>query len=530
MQLPLWTLLLPLSSTDERCADWASMGECAINKRFMGEVCGEACRSHDCALLAVYRCEVSPNMMGFSCPGVCETLGWLPAAPRCPVGYECNATAVNLEVADASTLEQCLRWAALGECSSNEAYMLAACPLSCAERAAWQCAQWAAHGECDANSQWMGQMCGAACEVVGRREECSAAMCAGTADDSESCGVGQRRRPTRWPAPYVRRREDVPFLLTVRNDLSVPFQLWFAQVGHASEKGYGVLAPGARLSQDGRLGDRWRLRALPARGAAPSSGALLRQATAGVLTARPCRCAPHVRHATDYSPATTGPNSSSVMVVQSGLAVELAVLRWDGAAHVPVGVLWPAGSRAVEHGNASTQLQIDGIYPGDLISVAEAHAVRQLQGKPTGAPISPMAESAALRRLLLMQHLQTDLVLAPCPADSPTRVGRHVDGRAARVAAERRERNLERERRQLQADNTALRAELERLDKLGSLGDLPPGALEKAVASANATLTGIDKTDARIGGAPAKAARTRPKRVAPRRQRGNRDSAHDELR
>jgi hypothetical protein len=292
--IALWTMILPWSSADEKCTDWASMGECATNERYMGEVCGEACRAQDCALLAVYRCELSPNMMAFSCPGVCEAMGWLPATPRCPVGHECNATAVSLEVADGGMLEQCLRWAALGECSQNEDYMLAACPLSCAERATWQCVQWAAHGECESNPAWMNQMCGAACELVGRREECSAAMCAGTGDGTETCGAGEPRRPARWPAPYVSRREDSPFLLTVRNDLSVPFQLWFAQVGSPSEKGYGVLAPGARVSQDGRLGDRWRFRALPSRGFAPSSGVLLRQATAGVLTARPCRCAPHV--------------------------------------------------------------------------------------------------------------------------------------------------------------------------------------------------------------------------------------------
>jgi hypothetical protein len=215
------------------------------------------------------------------------------------------------------------------------------------------------------------------------------------------------------------------------------------------------------------------------------------------------------------------------MVVQAGLAVELVVLRWDGAKHLPVGYLWPAGSRPVD----ATQLQIDGIYPGDLISVAEAHAVRQLQGTAEGAPIAPVAESAALRRLLVMQHLQTDLVVSPCPADSPARVGRPADGRAARAAAERREMELERARRQLQADNTALRAELARLEKLGSLGELPPGALKKAIASANATLAGIGTTDGFVGGAPTKAAGARPKRPPPpRRQRGVRASVRDELR
>jgi hypothetical protein len=518
--LPLWTLLLPSSSADEKCADWAAMGECATNERFMGEECAETCRAHECAHLAEHHCQASPNTMAVSCPGVCKAMGWLPPAPRCPAGYECNATAVDLEVA--GMLEQCVRWAALGECSRNEAYMVGACPLSCAEQAAWQCVQWAAQGECDANSVWMGEACGAACEAFRQREECSAAVCSGNADDSESSGAGERWRPTRRPAPYVSRRPESLVLLTVRNDMSVPFQLWFAPFAHATETGYGVLAPGARVSQDGRIGDRWRFRALPARGAAPSSGALLRQATAGVITARPCHCAPHVRDASEYTPALGGPNASSVMVVQSGLAVELVVLRWDGTAHVPVGTLWPPGSRAVKETNASTQLQIDHVYPGDLIAVAEAHAVRQLQGTPEGASMAPVAESAALRRLLLMQHLHTDLVIAPCSTDSPARVGRKADGRAAA------ERDLERERRKLQADNTALRAELERLQKLGSLGDLSPGVLQRALASANATLTAIDTTGAR--GAPAKAARARPKRNTPRRQPEGSAFEHDELR
>ena len=557
VSLTLLSLVFLCSAADERCSDWAAMGECVSNPVFMRSHCEDACAATECARHAVVQCSSARHMMDFSCPGLCEALGWLAPVPACESdASSCNATALAAEVASANALDSCMRRAAAGECEQGA--LAASCPLSCAQRAAWDCAEWAAQGECEVNGDWMERVCTHACHAVGRREECSEAVCSGLQEVSESCAMvsgggvleAQRLWASRWPSPYVNRREDVPVHLTVRNDLSVPAQLFYSAWTSPHEMGYGVLAPGARRAQEGKLGDRWRFRALAPRGASPASGALLREVIAGVLTVRPCACGPHARMATDYPPEPRGStNETSVAIAQVGVPSKLVVLQWNGSMHVPVGSIWPAASRAVKERNSSHQLIVRGLQPGDLVSVVRAADLLKMQREGEGEGMGPVVDSADFRHAILMQHLQTDLVLMPCGAEvgvSPARRERLSvgDARAARAASERRERALEKERRQLQADNTELRKELERLQKLASLGEVAPDEVERHIASATDTLARVARTEvtrkanggassAMGGAAQAKGGRVKRKRNAPRRKKRNaplQARNHDELR
>jgi len=344
----------------------------------------------------------------------------------------------------------------------------------------------------------------------------------------------------RWPAPRVSRLDNASSQLTVRNDLSQAVQLFYA-LPAAPETGYGVLAPRARQAQHACVGDRWRFRALAPRGAAPSSGALLGEVVVGVARVHPCLCAAHARDASDFEPSFSSANASALLLVLSGVSVEATALRWNGSAHVVLGSLWPSGSRRAPP-HASSQMLLTDLHEGDLVSVVVASELRKLGGG--GA----VADSAALRSAMLMQHLQTDLVLAPCPRELPAPPRTHrpalADEAASRAAQGRHERRLERELRGLEQERVALRAELGRLHEIGDVGSLPSDLADAYAARAAQLLASSGKDGRAAGGRPGVAAalssmRARGKRAPPQQRAGTttpravrRGSAteHDELR
>ena len=89
----------PCRDKNDRCADWASAGECEKNAAYMEGRCPRSCN-------------------------LCQ-----PDAEPKETASALSAAAQALPLADAS--KQCPTWAASGECSRNQVYMAKSCARSC---------------------------------------------------------------------------------------------------------------------------------------------------------------------------------------------------------------------------------------------------------------------------------------------------------------------------------------------------------------------------------------------------------------
>ena len=91
----------PCRDKNDRCADWASAGECVKNAAYMEGRCPRSCN-------------------------LCQPPG---AEPKETASAQSAATDLALRLADES--KQCPTWAASGECTRNQVYMAKSCARSC---------------------------------------------------------------------------------------------------------------------------------------------------------------------------------------------------------------------------------------------------------------------------------------------------------------------------------------------------------------------------------------------------------------
>mmetsp|Transcript_37232 Transcript_37232/g.119410 ORF Transcript_37232/g.119410 Transcript_37232/m.119410 type:complete len:565 (-) Transcript_37232:43-1737(-) len=563
----LLTLAVPLATPSEfDCAAWAASGECAANHEYMRSNCKSACDWNECLERSV-ECEAAPHTLSVVCPGLCSSSDANTSLPLpCDADQaRCDSRKFQLEASGGRKLKACVRWAESEECDKNAEYMLSACPLACAERSTAKCARWAAAGECETNGAWMRHgPCARACDASIGRVACDAAACASIHSDHgcalQSGGNGTARRRRVKPPGYNETVE-----LSVRNDGAATLQLFYA-AEDGTETGYGVVPPGARLGQGTVVGHVWRLREVVPTGSSRQQqrGRLVRELVAGVVSVAQCACEAHLRPAADYPPtgAQEGVNSSSLLLLASGLAQRAAAYRWNGSHHLRFGTLVPRGYRH----EGSSELLVRQVWPGDLVTVvldpppSETSAGGEKVSPAGSAP--PLEDRSAMSELpqgrVVLQHLATDLVVEECAA--PVAPVRHAGSRPAQSASAEREQvqSLERRRQRLQQNNQQLRSHLQRLQRLdesarkadnsskaaGLASDLPAVLLDEysaGTAEASALLGALEASKQAHANADASArqrhrgARRASKRVQPtseprRRQVVDpRAQAHDEL-
>ena len=94
----------PCRDKNDRCADWASAGECEKNAAYMEGRCPRSCN-------------------------LCQPPDAEPNEPNETASAQSVATDQALRLADES--KQCPTWAASGECTRNQVYMAKSCARSC---------------------------------------------------------------------------------------------------------------------------------------------------------------------------------------------------------------------------------------------------------------------------------------------------------------------------------------------------------------------------------------------------------------
>ena len=92
-----------------------------------------------------------------------------------------------------------------------------------------ECVKWAAVGECETNAAFMMHSCSAACEEATRQRPCSLRACAGLAEqacDADSMHVAAAASPTA-PAPWhtLPQLTNTPAPIAVINEAEVPARL-----------------------------------------------------------------------------------------------------------------------------------------------------------------------------------------------------------------------------------------------------------------------------------------------------------------
>ena len=385
---------------------------------------------------------------------------------------------------------ECARWAADGECVQNAGWMLTHCERACTRpppaaapppSLLTECPVWAQAGECERNRQFMLQSCAAECTRVSLRLSCSAAACQGLPSEPIVCvpeppvvlAAASHTHP--WHMlPSLGAPVQVPLALVNIGDH--PVQLfWVDHLG--SERGFGVIMPGARYVQETYLGHHWRVREHRVSG----DGDLLLDTHARLLVARSCDCDGHLiedlgsKRDVEFGFDDT---NATALLVELRAAVVSTVWLWNGTTEALVGTLHPPNSFAP---NATHQLLISGVRAGNVVTVRRA----------VGGGV-------------FMQHLVSDTaVVGPCTTDglNGTQRTHKVAGRAATTltagrgtgnggerrpsaatVASKRE-ALQRRRDVFRSGAEAMREQLELLKQLDhkSLGALPEELLREYV-------------------------------------------------